>query len=109
VDENLNDKFTIRTIVISLALLSLLGLGGMIYLQLVNQIIPDPVNSLTSAAVGALAAMLAKTTLTSGGGSTTTLRAPGGVTATTTTPATTPATAPATAPPPPPPPGAGIR
>lgn len=59
----MTDKSTVRIVTVGLALMALLGLAGMIYLAAIEKPVPDAVSNLTSAAVGAVAALLARTSV----------------------------------------------
>lgn len=57
------DRFTLRTVVAILGAVALLGVAGMFWLAHDGKDIPDALNSLTSGAVGAVAALLARTSV----------------------------------------------
>lgn len=59
----MGDKFVVRVVVVALALIALAGLLSMGVLTLDGRQIPDPINSITSAAAGALGAVLARTSI----------------------------------------------
>ncbi len=58
-----NDRFVVRVVVLALAVLALAGLLCIAGLALSHTPIPDPINSITSAAAGALGAVLARTSI----------------------------------------------
>jgi hypothetical protein len=57
------DRFTLRTVVGILGAIALLGVAGMFWLAHDGIDIPEALNSLTSGAVGAVAALLARTSV----------------------------------------------
>lgn len=57
------DRFTLRTVVAILGAVALLGVAGMFWLAHDGIDVPDALNSLTSGAVGAVAALLARTSV----------------------------------------------
>lgn len=57
------DRFTLRAVTVALALFAMLGLAAMTYLAAIDKPAPDAISNLTSAAVGAVAALLARTSV----------------------------------------------
>ncbi len=57
------DSKVVLAVTAALALMAVVGLGGIIYLTAVGRDIPDSLTAVTSAASGAIAALLARTSV----------------------------------------------